>query len=154
MKERRLEFITKSAEETILLGEAIGKSAAPGLVLALSGDLGAGKTQLVKGIAKGLGITETVTSPTFTILQSYETGRLPLHHLDVYRIEDEEEMEEVGLWECMDTKSVTVIEWAGRIADLLPKETVTGSLLRETREGEECRRIIFSVPEGTVFLPS
>ena len=154
MKERRLEFITKSAEETVLLGEAIGKSAAPGLVLALSGDLGAGKTQLVKGIAKGLGIAETVTSPTFTILQSYETGRLPLHHLDVYRIEDEEEMEEVCLWECMDTKSVTVIEWAGRIADLLPKETVTGSLLRETREGKECRRILFSVPEGTVFLPS
>ncbi len=118
------ELVSGSSTETEEIGFRIGQAAKEGLVLALSGDLGAGKTVLAKGIARGLGVGETVTSPTFTILQSYEDGRLPFHHLDVYRIEDPDEMEEVGLSACLDGKGVSAIEWAEQIGELLPPETV------------------------------
>ena len=85
-----------SAEETFRLGEMTGGKLKPGAVICLDGDLGAGKTVFVKGVAKGLGITDTVCSPTFTILQEYRDGRMPLYHFDVYRIEDPEEMYEIG----------------------------------------------------------
>ena len=131
---------TKSPAETMALGEQIGRAATPGLVLALTGDLGAGKTVLCKGIAAGLGVTETITSPTFTIRQSYEDGRLPFHHMDVYRIEDPDEMEEIGLFDCVDGEGVTVIEWAEMIRDLLPPETVCITLTYD-KDAQDARMI-------------
>ena len=134
-----MEWTTRTAEETFALGEQIGAALGPGLVLAFYGDLGAGKTVMTKGIAKGLGITELVTSPTFTILQTYEGGRLPLHHLDVYRIEDPDEMEEIGLTDCLADDALTVIEWAEQIEELLPPDTLRVTILRG--EEENVRKI-------------
>ena len=127
---------TYSPEETFELGRKIGENASPGLIIAFYGDLGAGKTAMTKGIAAGLGITDLVVSPTFTILCSYENGRLPLHHLDVYRIDDPEEMEEIGLDDCFDDGGVTVIEWAENIEELLPEETVRITIWRGNAENE------------------
>ena len=115
---------TCSAEETFAVGKDIGTNALPGTVIALYGDLGAGKTVLAKGIAKGLGVTDIVSSPTFTILRVYESGRLPLFHFDVYRIGDIDEMEEVGYEDCFYGSGVSVIEWAELIEELLPKDTL------------------------------
>ena len=122
---------TNAPKETYALGKRIGEHARPGLVIAFYGDLGAGKTEMTKGIAAGLGIKDLVTSPTFTILQSYAGGRLPLHHLDVYRIEDPEEMEEVGLDDCLYGDGVCVIEWAEQIEELLPPDTVRITIGRD-----------------------
>ena len=140
-----MEIITHSAEETYEIGKKIGENASPGLVIAFYGDLGAGKTVMTKGIAEGLGIREMITSPTFTILQSTESGRLPLHHLDVYRIDDPDEMEEIGLDDCLYGGGVTVIEWAGRIGELLPENTVRITIERIPEEGD-ARRIV--IEEG------
>ena len=143
-----MEFLTQSAEETFAVGEKIGKNAAPGLVIAFYGDLGAGKTVMTKGIARGLGIQGMITSPTFTILQTAEDGRLPLHHLDVYRIEDPDEMEEIGLDDCIYGGGVTVIEWAERIEELLPKETVRITIERTTENADARRIRIDHAPAG------
>ena len=91
-----IEIESRSAEETFALGKKLGERAKPGQIYTLDGDLGAGKTVFTKGVAAGLGITEPVSSPTFTIVQEYEGGRMPLYHFDVYRIGDLEEMEEIG----------------------------------------------------------
>jgi tRNA threonylcarbamoyladenosine biosynthesis protein TsaE len=106
--------ISHSPEETAALGEAWGRGAKPGLVVALSGDLGAGKTQFVKGLARGLGITARVHSPTFALMNVYEGGRLPLFHLDLYRLETPEQLRSAGLEEYLRPVGVTVIEWAER----------------------------------------
>lgn len=103
-----------SPAETESLGEQWGRSAASGLVIALSGDLGAGKTQLVKGLARGLGITSRVHSPTFTLVNVYTGGRLTLFHLDLYRLETMEQILSAGLEEYLKPSGVTVIEWAER----------------------------------------
>ena len=124
-------IITKSENETLELGRRIGERACPGDVIALYGDLGAGKTLLVKGIAKGLDIDEMITSPTFTILQEYEDGRMPLYHLDVYRIDDPDSMEEIGYFDFVDGRGLTVIEWAGQIEEVLPKRTMRITVLRQ-----------------------
>ena len=145
-----MEIITRSPEETFAIGRKIGKNAAPGLIIAFYGDLGAGKTAMTKGIAAGLGVTDLVVSPTFTILYSYENGRLPLHHLDVYRIDDPEEMEEIGLDDCFDGQGVTVIEWAENIEELLPEETVRITMTRG--DGENIRQISLADCALTDFL--
>ena len=106
--------ISHSPEETQALGEAWGRAAASGLVIGLSGDLGAGKTQLAKGIARGLGITERIHSPTFTLVNQYDTGRLPFFHIDLYRLETAEQIIAAGLEEYFHPHGVTVIEWAER----------------------------------------
>ncbi|MEE1040267.1 MAG: tRNA (adenosine(37)-N6)-threonylcarbamoyltransferase complex ATPase subunit type 1 TsaE [Lachnospiraceae bacterium] len=134
-------FETYSPEETLEIGKSLGENAAPGEVYALIGDLGAGKTVFTKGFAQGLGIEEPVNSPTFTILQIYEEGRIPLYHFDVYRIEEPEEMEEVGFDEYIDGDGVCLIEWAGRIGDLLPPEVIVVRIEKNLDRGPDYRRI-------------
>ncbi len=130
-------IITGSREETILLGEKIAKRCTPGTVIALRGGLGAGKTTIVQGIARGLGVSEIVTSPTFVIIAEYE-GRLPLHHIDLYRISGETEFEDLGAEELLYGGGVSVIEWSERIEQLLPGGSVTIAI---TVTGPETREI-------------
>lgn len=106
--------------ETREFGIQTGKSAAPGDILALIGDLGTGKTTLTKAIAEGLGITEVITSPTFNIVKEYRSGRIPLYHFDVYRIGDPEEMFEIGYEEYFYGDGLCVVEWADLIEELIP----------------------------------
>jgi tRNA threonylcarbamoyladenosine biosynthesis protein TsaE len=110
-------FISHSPAETESLGERWGRAAQRGLIIGLSGELGAGKTQLVKGIARGLGLTARVHSPTFTLVNEYGGGRLRLFHLDLYRLETRGQIMSAGLEEFLQPDGVTVIEWAERIAD-------------------------------------
>ena len=110
-------FISHSPAETEALGEKFGRAAKPGLVLALSGDLGAGKTQFVKGLARGLGVTARVHSPTFTLVNEYGGGRLKLFHLDLYRLETPAQIWSAGIGEFLSPDGVAVIEWAERMAD-------------------------------------
>ena len=135
------EYRSKSAAETAAIAEEIGRSAPAGTVLALKGDLGAGKTVFAQGVAKGLGISEAVDSPTFTILKIYEGGRLPLYHFDVYRLEDADEMGELGLDEYLDGDGLCLIEWAELIADILPPDTIYITIEREEDGDFDHRRI-------------
>ena len=112
---------TFCARETWELGKKAGELAKPGMVIALDGDLGVGKTVFTQGFAAGLGIEEPVNSPTFTIVQVYEGGRLPFYHFDVYRIGDVEEMEEIGYEDCFYGEGVCLIEWADLIEEILPE---------------------------------
>ena len=114
----------KGTEKTEDFGKEFAESLEKGSVIALMGPLGAGKTTLSKAIAKGLGVTETITSPTFTIVQEYESGRLPLYHFDVYRVHDEEELFEMGFEEYLNKGGVCLIEWADLIEDMLPSKTI------------------------------
>ncbi len=116
-------IISRSAEETYRAGYAEGERVRAGDVLALVGDLGAGKTQWVKGLAAGLGSDATVTSPTFTLIHEYEGGRAPLYHLDCYRLERAEELLGIGLDEYLDGRGVVVIEWGDKFGELLPAGT-------------------------------
>ena len=134
-------YETNGPEETMRTGRMLGESAAPGQVYALVGDLGVGKTVFTKGFAEGLGIEEPVNSPTFTILQIYEEGRLPLYHFDVYRIEEPEEMEEIALDEYIDGDGVCLIEWAGRIEELLPEDVIVVFIEKDLEKGLDYRRI-------------
>jgi tRNA threonylcarbamoyladenosine biosynthesis protein TsaE len=111
-------FISHSPADTESLGEQWGREAQRGRVIALSGDLGAGKTQLVRGLARGLGITSRVHSPTFTLVNEYGGGRLPLFHLDLYRLERPEQIRDAGLEEFLQPDGVAVIEWAERLLGL------------------------------------
>jgi tRNA threonylcarbamoyladenosine biosynthesis protein TsaE len=124
-----MKFITRDEKETYELGVELGKILLPGTVLSLNGDLGAGKTHFTKGIAVGLGIEEYITSPSFTIMNEYE-GRLPLHHFDVYRIENIEEMFEIGFDEYLFGNGICVVEWGDIVKDMLPKDTINISILR------------------------
>ncbi|HAB94345.1 MAG TPA: tRNA (adenosine(37)-N6)-threonylcarbamoyltransferase complex ATPase subunit type 1 TsaE [Lachnospiraceae bacterium] len=134
-------FESSSMEDTEKFAYEMAQKAAPGQVYALIGDLGVGKTVFTKGFARGLGIGEPVNSPTFTILQIYEEGRIPLYHFDVYRIEEPEEMEEVGFDDYVYGDGVCLIEWAGRIEEILPEETVTVMISKDLEKGTEYRRI-------------
>jgi len=113
-----MEIISHNPAETEALGETIGQAAKSGQVIALNGDLGAGKTQFVKGLARGLGIAGRVHSPTFTLVNEYGGGRLRLFHLDLYRLETREQILSAGIEEFLKPDGVSVIEWAGRISDL------------------------------------
>ncbi|MEI6602765.1 MAG: tRNA (adenosine(37)-N6)-threonylcarbamoyltransferase complex ATPase subunit type 1 TsaE [Clostridia bacterium] len=132
-----LNLISHSVEETMQMGEDLALQLKAGDVVALNGDLGAGKTAFAAGIAKGLGVTDYVTSPTFAIMNILE-GRLPFHHFDVYRITDPDEMEEIGLNEFLYGEGVCVIEWADRIEDLLPARYID---VRMSRIDETERRL-------------
>ncbi|MCD8397356.1 MAG: tRNA (adenosine(37)-N6)-threonylcarbamoyltransferase complex ATPase subunit type 1 TsaE [Lachnospiraceae bacterium] len=132
---------TNSEQETFLVGRHLGEKAVPGQIFALEGDLGVGKTILTKGLAEGLGITEAVSSPTFTIVQIYEEGRLPLYHFDVYRIGDIEEMDEIGYEDYFYGNGVCLIEWANLIEELLPPQTVFISIEKDLERGFDYRRI-------------
>lgn len=118
-----MEFIVKSEYETINLGEKLGKLLTAGDVIALDGGLAAGKTYFTKGIAKGLEISDTINSPTFTLISEY-SGRLPLYHFDVYRLDGIEDFENLGAEELLYGNGVCVIEWSEKVATLLPKNTI------------------------------
>ena len=130
-----------SSEDTFNIGYEIGKSAAPGSVYTLIGDLGVGKTVFTQGVAAGLGIREAVNSPTFTILQVYDEGRLPFYHFDVYRIGDPEEMYEIGFEDYVYGDGVSLIEWANLIEDILPKEYTEVLIEKDLVRGTDYRRI-------------
>ena len=130
-----------SEKETERIGEAIGQAAEAGTVVALIGDLGTGKTTLTKSIAKGLGVTETVTSPTFNIIREYKSGRIPLYHFDVYRIGDPDEMFELGYEEYFYGDGIRVVEWADIIEELLPEDAVIIRIERGASEEEREYRI-------------
>ncbi len=130
-----------SAGETAALGRVLGEMCRPGQVYTLTGDLGTGKTVFTQGFARGLGITEPVSSPTFTILQVYDEGRLPFYHFDVYRIGDVEEMEEVGCEDCFYGKGVCMVEWAELIAEILPENSVQVTIEKVPERGFDYRRL-------------
>ena len=132
---------THSPEETFEEGRRMAAGLSAGTVITLDGDLGAGKTVFTKGFAKGLGIEELVTSPTFTILQEYEGGRLPLYHFDTYRIEDPDEMIETGFGEYLSGNGICVIEWADNIEELLPEDSIRIRIERDGTQGDSYRRI-------------
>ena len=132
---------TNSASETLALGEKLGKAAKPGQIYTLNGDLGVGKTVLTQGFAKGLGITEAVNSPTFTIIQEYESGRMPFYHFDVYRIGDIEEMDEVGFEEYVMGDGVSLIEWANLIEEILPEHYQKITIEKDLEKGVDYRKI-------------
>lgn len=130
-----------SPEDTFGLGVQIGKAAKPGEVYTLIGDLGVGKTVLTQGIAKGLEISEPISSPTFTIVQVYEEGRMPFYHFDVYRIGDIEEMDEIGYEDYFYGEGVTMIEWANLIEEILPSAYQRIIIEKELEKGFDYRRI-------------
>ena len=132
---------TKNPEETFALGQEIGRNAKPGQVYTLTGDLGVGKTVFTQGVAAGLGITEPVNSPTFTIVQVYEEGRLPFYHFDVYRIGDIEEMEEIGYDDYFFGGGICLIEWAELIEEILPEDRISITIEKDLSKGFDYRRI-------------
>ena len=132
---------TENPEETFALGQKIGRAATPGQVYTLTGDLGVGKTVFTQGVASGLGITEPVNSPTFTIVQVYEEGRLPFYHFDVYRIGDIEEMEEIGYDDYFFGEGICLIEWAELIEEILPENRISITIEKDLYRGFDYRRI-------------
>lgn len=132
---------TFSPEETYMLGKKIGEASCPNTVYALNGDLGVGKTVFTQGLAAGLGIDEPVTSPTFTILQNYDGGRLPFFHFDVYRIGDIEEMDEIGYDDCFFGGGVSLVEWAEIVEEILPENTIYITIEKDPEKGFDYRKI-------------
>ena len=132
---------TRSPEETFELGKKIGEAAKPGQVYTLNGDLGVGKTVFTQGVAAGLGITEPINSPTFTIVQVYEEGRLPFYHFDVYRIGDIEEMDEIGYEDYFYGDGLTMIEWANLIEEILPEKRKEITIEKDLEKGFDYRKI-------------
>lgn len=137
---------TFTPEETFALGEKLGQAAKPGEIYCLNGDLGVGKTVFTQGFARGLDIEGPVNSPTFTILQQYDEGRLPLYHFDVYRIGDISEMDEIGYEDCFFGEGVCLIEWSDLIRELLPEEVTEIRIEKDLEKGFDYRRI--TVEEG------
>ena len=132
---------TRSPEETFQFGEKLGREAKPGQIYTLNGDLGTGKTVFTQGFAAGLGITEPVKSPTFTIVQIYEEGRMPFYHFDVYRIGDVEEMDEIGYEDCFYGEGVCLIEWAELIEEILPEHVIAVTIEKDLEQGFDYRKI-------------
>ncbi|MEE1027161.1 MAG: tRNA (adenosine(37)-N6)-threonylcarbamoyltransferase complex ATPase subunit type 1 TsaE [Agathobacter sp.] len=132
---------TFSAEETLKLGEQMGREAKPGTVCTLVGDLGVGKTVFTQGIAKGLDIEESICSPTFTIVQVYEEGRMPFYHFDVYRIGDIEEMDEIGYEDYFYGDGLTMIEWANLIEEILPVNRIDITIEKDLEKDFDYRKI-------------
>ncbi|MDY3020661.1 MAG: tRNA (adenosine(37)-N6)-threonylcarbamoyltransferase complex ATPase subunit type 1 TsaE [Oliverpabstia sp.] len=139
---------TNSDKETFALGEKLGQAAKAGQIYTLIGDLGVGKTVFTQGMAWGLGITEPISSPTFTIIQEYQEGRLPFYHFDVYRIGDIEEMEEIGYDDYFFGQGVCMIEWANLIEDLLPEQVIQVKIEKDLEKGFDYRRITITGLEG------
>lgn len=137
---------TWNAEETFAFGEMLGREAKPGFICTLMGDLGVGKTVFTQGFARGLGVTEPVCSPTFTIVQIYEEGRLPFYHFDVYRIADVEEMEEIGYSDYFYGQGACLIEWADLISEILPPVDTQIRIEKDPAKGFDYRKI--TVTEG------
>lgn len=134
-------YETMSPEETFQLGKKLGESAVPGQIICLNGDLGVGKTVFTQGFAKGLEIEESVNSPTFTIIQIYEEGRIPLYHFDVYRIGDPEEMYEIGYEDYFFGEGVCLIEWSKLIEEIIPSNAISVLIEKNLEKGLDYRRI-------------
>lgn len=131
-----------SPGETFAFGEKIGKECKGGQVYTLIGDLGVGKTVFTQGVAAGLGITEPVNSPTFTIVQIYEEGRMPFYHFDVYRIVDVEEMDEIGYEDCFYGEGICLIEWANLISEILPDSYYEITIEKDLEKGFDYRSVV------------
>lgn len=134
-------FETMSEKETFELGKKMGQDAEPGQIICLDGELGVGKTVFTQGFASGLGVTESVNSPTFTIVQIYDEGRIPLYHFDVYRIGNPEEMYEIGYEEYFFGKGVCLIEWASLIDELIAEDAIQVMIEKNLNKGLDYRRI-------------
>ena len=146
-------FVSTTTEQTIALGQALGKLLQAGDVLVLTGDLGAGKTQLTKGIAAGMGVKDDVTSPTFTIEMVYESTLMPLYHFDLYRLNDSDQLEDTGLYDALESDGPTIIEWGEQFAEQIGERTldVYVSRLSEEELGSddaEPRREIRFIPQN------
>ncbi|MCR5790472.1 MAG: tRNA (adenosine(37)-N6)-threonylcarbamoyltransferase complex ATPase subunit type 1 TsaE [Lachnospiraceae bacterium] len=144
-----MRYESLSRADTAAFAQELGEKAVPGDVFALIGDLGVGKTVFTQGFAKGLGISGYVNSPTFTILSIYEEGRLPLYHFDVYRIEEPEEMEEIGYEDYFYGNGVCLIEWADLIGELLPERTIKVTIRKNLAKGIDYRLITIEKDENT-----
>ena len=134
-------FEVKSIGETTKIGFNLGKLLNPGDIVCLTGDLGTGKTHITKGIAKGLDINENITSPTFTIVNEYESGRLKLNHFDVYRVSDPDEIYAIGFDDYIFSDAVSIIEWANYIEEILPREYIHIHISKDLSNGEDFRNI-------------
>ena len=139
---------SNSAEDTFALGKQCGQKAAAGQVYCLYGDLGVGKTVFTQGFAAGLGIKGPVSSPTFTILQVYDEGRLPFYHFDVYRIGDVEEMDEIGYEDCFYGNGLCLIEWANLIEEILPPSYTEIRIEKDLKKGFDYRKITLTRKEA------
>lgn len=137
---------TYSEQETLELGRKLAQEAKPGQIFSLEGDLGVGKTVFTKGMAEGLGITEPVSSPTFTIVQVYEEGRMPFYHFDVYRIGDPEEMDEIGYEDYFFGEGICLVEWANLIEELMPEHTIKITIEKDLEKGFDYRKISIVYP--------
>lgn len=140
-------FDSQSEKDTFQIGVSLGEACQPGDIFLLEGDLGVGKTVFSKGFGKGLGIQEPISSPTFTIVQIYEGGRLPLYHFDAYRIADVEEMEEIGYEDYFFGQGVCLIEWASMIQEILPENCTFIRIEKDLEKGFEYRKITVA-PKG------
>ena len=141
-------YESNTPQETFELGKRLGAEAKPGQVYCLDGDLGVGKTVFTQGFARGLGITGPVNSPTFTIVQQYEEGRLPLYHFDVYRIGDVEEMDEIGYEDYFYGDGVCLIEWANLIEEILPEKYTEIRIEKDLEKGFDYRKITVTEVEA------
>lgn len=142
MSDKKNYIETNSPEETFEVGRKLGQTAKPGEIYMLNGDLGVGKTVFTQGVAAGLGITEHINSPTFTIVQVYESGRLPFYHFDVYRIGDIEEMDEIGYEDYFFGNGLCIVEWAERIKELIPADAKQITIEKNLEKGFDYRRIL------------
>ena len=134
-------YESHSREDTLGLGRKLGESAKKGELYCLLGDLGTGKTVFTQGFAEGLGIEEAVNSPTFTIVQVYDEGRMPFYHFDVYRIEDIEEMDEIGYEDYFYGEGVSLVEWSNLITELLPEKRTVITIEKDLQKGFDYRKI-------------
>lgn len=145
-----MEFEIHNVNDTTQLGIKLGELLNPGDIICLTGDLGAGKTHITKGIALGLGINDNITSPTFTIVNEYEGGRLKLNHFDVYRVSDPDEIYAIGFDDYIFSDAVSIIEWANYIEEILPEDFLHINIKKDLEKGEDYRKIIFT-PYGVRY---
>ena len=136
-----MEYESNSPQETFALGKRLGEAATAGQIYCLEGDLGVGKTVFTQGFAQGLGIDDPVNSPTFTIVQQYEEGRLPLYHFDAYRIGDVSEMDEIGYEDCFFGQGVSLVEWPSMIEELIPQQAIFVRIEKDLEKGFDYRKI-------------
>lgn len=143
-------FESRSEEETERIAAGLAEKAGPGMVITLDGDLGVGKTVFTKGFGAGLGIKTVINSPTFTILKTYEEGRIPLAHFDVYRIIDPLEMDETGYEDYFFGNYVSLVEWADNISELIPEDAVHISIEKDLKKGFDYRKITVTKNEREI----
>lgn len=139
-----MEFEVYSVCDTTKLGTKLGELLNNGDIICLTGDLGTGKTHITKGIAQGLGITDNITSPTFTIVNEYDSGRLKLNHFDVYRVSDPDEIYAIGFDDYIFSDAVSIIEWANYIEEILPEDLLHINIKKDLDKGEDYRKIILT----------